>query len=133
LRNVPKDVLECVQMAQQEVDRLWAELQQVEQDIKDREKRLEAATTERDSAINAIIQKGIDRLVQKERDVRQQLSTLQALLATPPSEIPCCSPMLTGAMTQDSQLLGVSRKLLGMSLVPKLCHPVLRASVCSRS
>ena len=39
--------------------------------------------------------------------------------------------MLTGAMTQDSQLLGVTRKLLGMSLVPKLCHPVLRAFVCS--
>ncbi|EIE25717.1 hypothetical protein COCSUDRAFT_52553 [Coccomyxa subellipsoidea C-169] len=67
-------------MAQQELNWLKGELQRVEQDIKNREEEYKAATTERDIAI---IQKGIDRLVQEKRDVRQQLSTLQAQLASP--------------------------------------------------
>ena len=74
----------ALQMAQQQLDKLWEELQRVEQDIKDREEELKAAMTERDSAI---IQKGIDRLVQEKRDVRQQLSTLQTQLASPASEV----------------------------------------------
>ena len=68
-------------MAQEELDWLKGEL---EQDIKDQEKELKAATTERDSAI---IQKGIHRLVQEKRDVRQNLSTLQAQLASPAGEV----------------------------------------------
>ena len=79
----------ALQMAQLQLDRLWEELQRVEQDIKDREKELKAATTERDSAI---IQKGIDRLVQEKRDVRQQLSTLQAQLASPAGEVLAAAP-----------------------------------------
>ncbi len=84
MRSVPRDVLECVQMAQQVLDWLKGELQRVEQDIKDREKELKAATTERDSAI---IRKEMDRPVQKKRDVRQHLSTLQAQLASPAGEV----------------------------------------------
>ena len=79
----------ALQMAQQQLDRLWEELQRVEQDIKDREKELKAATTERGSAI---IQKGIDRLVQEKRDVRQQLSTLQAQLASPAGVVLAAAP-----------------------------------------
>ena len=68
---------------------LKGELQRVEQDIKDREKELKGDTTERDSAI---IEKGIDRLVQKERDMRQQLITLQAQLASPAGDVLAAAP-----------------------------------------
>lgn len=74
----------AVQMAQQELDRLWEELQRLENDIKEQEKDLREATTERDSVI---IQRGIDRLVQKEGAVRQQLSTMQVNIASSAGEV----------------------------------------------
>lgn len=89
MRSVPKDVLECLQMAEHLLDIFQGELQRVEQDIKDREKELKATTAERDSAI---IQKGIDRLVQEKHDVRQQLVTLHAQLASPAGEVLAAAP-----------------------------------------
>ena len=79
----------ALQMAQQELDWLKGELQRVEQDIKDREKDLKAATTERDSAI---IQNGIDRLVVRQERLDGQLSTLQAQLASPAGEVLAAAP-----------------------------------------
>ncbi len=55
---------------------LWlqGELQRLEQDIKDRENELKAATTEEG---RAIVREWTDRLVQEKREVREQ--ALQAL------------------------------------------------------
>ena len=71
-------------MAQQGVDRLWKELERVEQDIKLQQQELRKATDPQD---RADIKDEKDRLVQKEKDLRQQLSALQTQLAGPAGEV----------------------------------------------
>ena len=119
-------------MAEQEVDRLWEELKRVEQEIKDQEAKIDdAIENNKPEKVTDSYRERKERLVDKEKDLRRQLSALQIRLATPSGEVLAAARCCLVKLTQDSQLLGVSRKLLDMSLVPKLCHPVLRAFVCS--
>lgn len=119
----------ALQMAQEDGDSLLMELQGVEQKIEAKEQELlEATKAKSSSEVLALIKDQNDRLVEKQRFL---LSIWKARLASPSGEVLACRSMSTGAMTQDPQLLGVRRKLLGVSLVTNLCHPVLRAFVCS--
>ena len=87
---MPKDVLECLQMTQQELlDWVIGELQRVEQDIKNQEEELKVAKTDQDSVV---IQKRIDRLCQKEREMRQDLVTMHAQLASPAGKVLATAP-----------------------------------------
>ena len=87
---MPKNVLECLQMTQQELlDWVIGELQRVEQDIKNQEEELKVAKTDQDSVV---IQKRIDRLCQKEREMRQDLVTMHAQLASPAGKVLATAP-----------------------------------------
>ena len=70
----------AVQMAQQEVDRLWKALDRVEQDIKKQQEQLLKAT---DPQRCAVIKDEKERLVQYKEALRQQLGTMQTQLAGP--------------------------------------------------
>jgi len=75
-------------MAQQEVDRLWAELQRVEQKIEAKEQELREVVKAKESPeLIASIGKERDRLVDNQKDLRHQLSALQIRLATPSGEV----------------------------------------------
>lgn len=80
-------------MAQQEVDRLWAELQRVEQEIKEQQARTEAAMKANElPELIAFIGRERDRLVEEKKDLRHQLSALQARLASPAGEVLAAAP-----------------------------------------
>ncbi|BDA44297.1 hypothetical protein COCOBI_05-4810 [Coccomyxa sp. Obi] len=80
---------EAYKMAQQEVNRLWAELQNVEQEIKKQQAKIETAMkTNEMPEIIASIGRERDRLVDEKKDLRHQLSDLQICLATPSGEAP---------------------------------------------
>lgn len=75
-------------MAQQEVDRLWAELQRVEQEIKEQQARIEAAMKANElPELIAFIGREKERLVEEKKDLRQSLNALQIRLASPSGEI----------------------------------------------
>ncbi len=107
----------ALQMAQQEVDRLWAELQRVEQEIKKQEAKIDdAIENNKPEKVTNSYKERKERLVDKEKDMRHQLSALQIRLATTSGEI----PDVDWCNSSNSQLLSVSRNLLGKRLVPKL-------------
>ncbi|CAL8462835.1 g2369 [Coccomyxa elongata] len=75
---------EAYTMAQQEVDRLWEELQRVEQEIKDQEAKIDdAIENNKPEKVTNSYRERKERLVDKEKDLRHQLSALQIRLATP--------------------------------------------------
>ncbi|CAL8468249.1 g7788 [Coccomyxa elongata] len=79
--------LEAYTMAQHEVDRLWSELQRVEQEIKEQQARIEAAMKAHElPELIAVIGRERERLVEEKKDLRHQLSALQAQLASPSGE-----------------------------------------------
>ncbi|CAL8464801.1 g4336 [Coccomyxa elongata] len=75
---------EAYTMAQEEVEWLKEQLQGVELEIKEQLARIEAAMKAKESPeLISLIREERDRLVDKEKDLRHQLSALQAQLATP--------------------------------------------------
>ncbi len=92
----------ALQMAQQHLDRLWEELQRVEQKLEEQEAKIEAAMKAKElPELIVLIEKKRDRLVEEEKDLRQQLGALQAQLACVAGEVlaaPHC-PMTTGTMS----------------------------------
>lgn len=87
-------------MAQQQIDRLWEELHQLEQRIEEWEVKIDEAI-ENDKLQNVIdsCKKEKAWLVRKMKDLWQQLSALKAQLAGPTGEVLAATPMMTGAMT----------------------------------
>ncbi|CAL8472228.1 g11770 [Coccomyxa elongata] len=82
--NARSSAHEAYTMAQQEVDKLWAELQRVEQKIEEQEARIEAATKAKElPELIASVKEKRDRLVEEKKDLRQSLNALQMRLATP--------------------------------------------------
>ena len=74
-------------MAQQEQEWLKEELQRVDQEIKEQQARIEAAMKANEMPeLIAFIGRERDRLVDKEKALRHQLSALQIRLATPSGE-----------------------------------------------
>ena len=69
----------------QERQRLWDELNQLEKDIKEQVKERRAAVL---AKTPELIDKEINRLVQEKADVRKQLEALQAQLAAPAGAVP---------------------------------------------
>ncbi len=74
-------------MAQQQIDRLWSEVQRIEQKIEEQEAKIEVARKDKKP------QKLIDsyreewaRLVALEKDLRQQRMAMQTQLFTPAGE-----------------------------------------------
>ncbi|CAL8469124.1 g8665 [Coccomyxa elongata] len=71
-------------MAQEEVEWLKEQLQGVEQEIKEQLARIEAAMKAKESPeLISLIREERDRLVEEKKDMRHQLSALQAKLASP--------------------------------------------------
>ena len=78
----------ALQMAQQEVDRLWEELHRVEQEIKDQEVKIDdAIENNKPEKVTNSYRERKERLVNKENDLWHQLRVLQARLATPSGEV----------------------------------------------
>ena len=78
----------ALQMAQQEVNRLWAELQCVKKEINKQEAKIDhAIENNKPEELTNIYRERINRLVETEREVRRQLSALQIRLATPSGEV----------------------------------------------
>ena len=80
-------------MAQQEVDRLWAELQRVEELIQDQQAKIVAATKAKElPELIALDKERRDQLFEEKKDLRHQLSALQIRLANPSGEILMLQP-----------------------------------------
>lgn len=79
---------DALQMAQQEIDRLWGKLERVEQDIQASKQELREVTKAMElPEIIAVIRKRKDRLVENKKDMRQLLNALQTQLIGPASEV----------------------------------------------
>ena len=104
-------------MAQQELDWLKGDLQRVEELIQDQQAKIVAATKAKElPELIALDKERRDQLFEEKKDLRHQLSALQIRLATTSGEI----PDVDWCNSSNSQLLSVSRNLLGKRLVPKL-------------
>ena len=80
-------------MAQQEVEWLKEELQRVERKIEEQETKIDDAieNNKPERVINSYRERK-ERLVDKEKDLRHQLSALQIRLATPSGEVLAAAP-----------------------------------------
>ena len=115
----------ALQMAKQELDRLREDLHHVEQMIEAKEQQILEASKADDAAQ---MEKWRAELVDEKKDLRNKIVQVEAGLARSSGEVPCCCPMLTGAMALG-HICSVSAG--SCSLIPKLCHPMLRAFVAA--
>ncbi len=78
----------ALQMAQKQLDKLWEKLQQLDQDIKQQELKIDEAleNDKPERVINGYKERR-DRLVNETKEWRQHLSALQARLASQSGEV----------------------------------------------
>lgn len=119
----------ALQMAQEEVEWLKEELKRVEQKIEAKEQELlEATKAKALSEVIALFKDQKDRLVNKEKDLWQQLSNLQICLASTSGEVP---------LQAEANWCNDSRPTTARcpphtawcEYSTRVCHPVLRAFI----
>lgn len=97
----------ALQMAQTELNWFKRELQRVEQELQAKEQELREVTmADGLPALIALIEKERDRLISKKKDLRQQLSALQASLASPASEV-LAAPFSELSAADESDLVAL--------------------------
>ena len=99
--------------------RLWNQLERVESEVKAKEVERRAAV---DTKLTANIDQEIQLLVDEKRDVRQQLSAMQAQLAGPAGAVRC--PLRGKFFPRPAARLLVTSGALGTLLEPFDCASV---------